>query len=164
MHDIVKLVDGLMTCTREGKKNSLHICHWAHKGPLLYGTCSRWHLLKITKNGCGNYFLTFEHLLRVQPALSVMVISDDWDDLNIDRDCSNAVKKIVHDKHFWSQAWCVLQFSKPIYNMIQFVDSDKLTTGKLYEQRDSMLWKIRTMWRFTQQAWWCREEKLDKWE
>jgi hypothetical protein len=68
-----------------------------------------------------------------------MVMSDAWDELSNDREGANAVKETVLDSQFWSQVRYVLQFTKPIYHMIKFADSDWLIIGEVYEQMDSML-------------------------
>jgi hypothetical protein len=56
-----------------------------------------------------------------------MVVSDLWEQLRIhntsDRDSAFAMQATILDPHFWSQVKYVLQFTKPIYNMIQFADS-----------------------------------------
>jgi hypothetical protein len=124
MHDIVKHkdVDGLMTCTREGR-NSSNLSPGIQGSITFMALTLGCKLLKIAKTRFGSYFLTFRCLLRVRQALGAMVMSDDWDDLSTDRDGANAVKETVLDSHFWSQVRYVLQFSKPIYNMIWFADS-----------------------------------------
>jgi hypothetical protein len=81
-------------------------------------------LLKLAKTRFGSYFLNFKPLLRVRQGLGAMVMSDEWDDINTDRDGMDAVKHTVLDSHFWTQVKYILQFTKPIYNMIRFADSD----------------------------------------
>ena len=49
----------------------------------------------------------------------------------------------ILDGHFWSQVRYVLQFTKPIYNMVWFVDIDKPVIREVYEQMDSMLGHIK---------------------
>ena len=60
-----------------------------------------------------------------------------------DRHDFQEVENTVLDGHFWSQGRYVLQFTKPIYNMIWFADTDKLMIGEVYEQMDSMLCHIK---------------------
>jgi hypothetical protein len=43
------------------------------------------------------------------------------------------------DGHFWQQVRYILQFTKPIYTMIRFADTDRPVIGEVYEQMDSML-------------------------
>jgi hypothetical protein len=72
-----------------------------------------------------------------------MVMSDEWDDISTDRDGMDAAKHTVLDSHFWTQVKFVLQFIKPIYNMIRFADSDQPVIGEVYEQMDNMLGQIK---------------------
>lgn len=53
------------------------------------------------------------------------------------------MENTVLDGHFWSQVRYVLQFIKPIYNMIRFADIDKSVIGEIYELMDSMLGHIK---------------------
>ena len=49
----------------------------------------------------------------------------------------------VLDAHFWAQVKYVLQFTKPVYNMICFADTNQPVIGEVYEQMDSMLSHIK---------------------
>ena len=49
----------------------------------------------------------------------------------------------VLDSQFWTSVKFVLQFTKPIYHMIRFADTDKPVIGEVYEQMDSMLGQIK---------------------
>ena len=72
-----------------------------------------------------------------------MVMSDEWDEISTDRDGMDAAKDTVLDSSFWTQVRYVLQFTKPIYNMIRFADSDQPVIGEVYEQMDTMLGLIK---------------------
>ena len=104
-----------------------------------YGTHSKLQLLKLAKTRFGSHFLTFRSLLRVRKALGAMVMSDERDALSIDREGMDATKDTVLDNYFWSQVKYVLQFTKPIYNILRFEDSDRSIIGEVYEQMDTML-------------------------
>ena len=78
-----------------------------------------------------------------------MVSSDSWKDLK-DKDAfaSNRhefqeVEDKMLDGQFWQQVRYVLQFTKPIYSTIQFVDTNQPLIGEVYEQMDSMLGQIK---------------------
>ena len=58
-------------------------------------------------------------------------------------DGMDAAKDTVLDSYFWTQVRYVLQFTKPIYNMIRFADSDQPVIGEVYEQMDTMLGLIK---------------------
>jgi hypothetical protein len=91
---------------------------------------SKLELLRIAKTRFTSYYLTFKHLLKVLDALDSMASSDSWKDLKYmatsayERSDFQEVEDIVLDDHFWQQVWYILQFTKPIYSMIQFVDTN----------------------------------------
>ena len=144
MHDIIKHKE----CTwindlyKRGKKLIKFITGHSRVNAF-YGTYSKLQLLKLAKTRFGSYFLTFRRLLRVRQALGAMVMSDEWDEISTDRDGMDAAKDTVLDSHFWAQVKFVLQFTKPIYNMIRFADSDRPIIGEVYEQMDNMLGQIK---------------------
>jgi hypothetical protein len=144
MHDIIKHKE----CTwindlyKRGKKLIKFITGHS-RVDAFYGTYSKLQLLKLAKTRFGSYFLTFRRLLRVRHALGAMVMSDEWDDISTDKDGMDAAKQTVLDSHFWTQVKYVLQFTKPIYNMIRFADSDRPVIGEVYEQMDNMLRQIK---------------------
>jgi len=53
------------------------------------------------------------------------------------------VEEAALDGKFWARVRQVLDFSKPIYHMIQFADIDKPVIGEVYEQMDTMLGQIK---------------------
>jgi hypothetical protein len=63
--------------------------------------------------------------------------------LSSDKEGAIAVKNTVLENQFWSEVRYVLQFTKPIYNMIKFSDSYRPIIGEVYEQMDSMLGMIK---------------------
>ena len=56
---------------------------------------------------------------------------------------SNVAKDTILDMYFWSQVKYVLQFTKPIYYMMKFADSDRPIIGEVYEKVDNMLGQIK---------------------
>jgi hypothetical protein len=88
--------------------------------------------------------------LKVREVLASMASSDSsWQDLKdrvtsaSERSDFQEVEDTVLDGHFWQLVRYILQFTKPIYSMIQFVDTDQLVIGEVYEQMDSMLGQIK---------------------
>ena len=79
----------------------------------------------------------------MRQALTNMVTAESWEEINTDRDGANAAKDTILDILFWSQVKYVLQFTKPIYYMIKFGDSDKPIIGEVYEKMDNMLGQIK---------------------
>ena len=106
-------------------------------------------LLKIANTRFASYYLTFKRLLKVREALASMVSSDSWQGLKdrvasaSDRHDFQDVEDTVLDGHFWTQVKYVLQFTKPVYSMIRFADTDQSMIGEVCEQMDSMLGQIK---------------------
>jgi hypothetical protein len=144
MHDIVKHREcGWINQLYKRGKQLIKFVTGHTRVNYFYNTHSRLQLLKIAKTRFASYYLTFRRLLKVRQALGAMVISDAWDELSSDREGANAVKETVLDSQFWSQVRFVLEFTKPIYYMIKFADSDRPIIGEVYEQMDSMLGQIK---------------------
>ena len=53
------------------------------------------------------------------------------------------VEEAALDGQFWTSVRQVLDFTKPIYHMIRFADTDKPMIGEVYEQMDTMLGEIK---------------------
>ena len=110
---------------------------------------SRLEVLKIPKTRFASYYLTFRRLLKVREALASMVSSDSWQGLKdrvasaSDRHDFQEVEKTVLDGQFLAHAKYVLQFTKLVYNMICFADTDQPMIGDVYVQMDSMLGQIK---------------------
>jgi hypothetical protein len=144
MHDIVKHKEcgWINQLYKRGKQVIKYIIGHTRVN-YFYNTYSRLQILKIAPTRFVSYYLTFRRLLKVRQALAGMVMSDEWDDLSSDKEGALAVKNTVLDSQFWTQVRYVLQFTKPIYNMIKFSDSDRPIIGEVYEQMDSMLGLIK---------------------
>jgi len=154
MHDIIKMKDHdyrwIGALYKRGKKMRRFITNhsMAH---FIFRNHSKLELLNIAKTRFARYYLTFRRLLKVREALASMASSDSWQDLK-DRVASASersdfqeveVEDTVLDGHFWQQVQYILQFTKPIYSMIQFADIDQLMIGEVYEQMDNMLGQIK---------------------
>jgi hypothetical protein len=140
MHDIVKHKEcgRIHELYKRGKKLIKFITGHTRVN-YFYGTYSKLQLLKLAKTRFSSYYLTFRRLVKVRQALTNMVTAESWEEINTDRDGANAAKDTILDILFWSQVKYVLQFTKPIYYMIKFGDSDKPIIGEVYEQMDNML-------------------------
>ena len=112
---------------------------------------SRLELLKIAKTRFGSYYLTFRRLLKVREALASMVSSDSWQGLKdraasaSDRHDFQEVEDTVLDGQFWAQVKYVLHFTKLVYNMLRFANTNQSVIGEVYEKMDSMLGHIKTL-------------------
>jgi hypothetical protein len=87
--------------------------------------------------------------LKVIEALASMASSDSWQYLKDKAKSASArndfqeVEDTVLVGHFWQQVKYILLFTKPIYNVIRFVDTEQSVIGEVYEQMDSMLGQIK---------------------
>jgi hypothetical protein len=87
--------------------------------------------------------------LKLREALASTVSSDSWKDLKdettsaSDKHEFQEVEDTVLDGQFWQHVRYILQFTKPIYTMIQFTDTDQSVNGEVYEQMDNMLGQIK---------------------
>jgi hypothetical protein len=144
MHDIVKHKEcgWINQLYKRGKQVIKYITGHTRVN-YFYSTYSKLQILKIAPTRFASYYLTFRRLLKVRQASAGMVMSDEWDDLSSDKEGALAVKNTVLDSQFWTQVRYVLQFTKPIYNMIKFSDLDRPIIGEVYEQMDSMLGLIK---------------------
>lgn len=152
MHDIIKMKEHdykwIGALYKKGKFMIRFITNHSNAHNI-FRSHSRLELLKIGKTRFGSYYLTFRRLVKVREALASMVSSETWHVLKeriataSDRHDFQEVENTVLDGHFWSQVRHVLQFTKPIYNMIRFADTDKAVIGEVYEQMDSMLGHIK---------------------
>ena len=74
-----------------------------------------------------------------------MVSSDSWQVLKdkatsaSERRDFQEVEDIVLDGQFWVSVKYVLQFTKPVYNMIRFADTNQPIIGEVYEPKDAIL-------------------------
>lgn len=144
MHDIVKHKEcgWINELYRRGKQLIKFITRHTRVN-YFYGTYSKLQLFKLAKTRFPSYYLTFRQLVKVRQALINMVCAETWDEINTDRDGANAAKDTILDMYFRSQVIYVLHFTKPIYYMIKFGDSDRPIIGEVYEQMDSMLGQIK---------------------
>ena len=114
----------------------------------IFHSHSKLELRKIAKTRFASYYLTFRHLLKVREALDSMASSDSWQDLKdratsaSERSGFQEVEDTVLDGDFWQQVRYILQFTKPIYIMIWFADTDRPVIREVYEKMDNVLGQI----------------------
>jgi hypothetical protein len=152
MHDIIKMKDHdyrwIGALYNRGKKMIRFITNhsMAH---YIFHSHSKLKLLKIAKARFASYYLTFRRLLKVREALASMASSDSWQNLKnmatsvSERSDFQEVEDTVLDGHFWQQVRYILQFTKPIYIMIRFADTNRPVIEEVYEQMDSILGQIK---------------------
>jgi len=152
LHDIVKnkneQYQWIGDLYKKGKKMIKFITNHSNTHGL-FRSHSRLELLKIARTRFGSYYLTFRRLLKVREGLASMVSSQNWQVLKeratnvADIAGFETVEEAALDGQFWTTVRQVLDFTKPIYNMIRFADTDKPVIGEVYEQMDTMLGEIK---------------------
>ena len=53
------------------------------------------------------------------------------------------VKDMILSDRWWDIVDCILEFTAPIYDMLQVADTDKLCHHLVYEMWDSMIEKVK---------------------
>ncbi|KAL5731797.1 hypothetical protein ACHQM5_004494 [Ranunculus cassubicifolius] len=115
----------------------------------MFDTSSRSDVDAVIKTRFGSHYVMLERIVRVKRHLINMVLSEEWGKIkkgwskqNTD---SDHVRKTVLDEDFWESAKFVLSFTKPIWLMIRFCDSDKSVIGVVYPKMRIMLEKIKAV-------------------
>lgn len=115
----------------------------------LFRSHSRLELLKIARTRFGSYYLNFKRLLKVRESLASMVSRPHRQVLNeratnaAEKQGFEQVEEAALDGMFWARVRQVLDFTKPVYHMIWFADTDKPVIGEVYEQMDTILRQIK---------------------
>ena len=77
--------------------------------------------------------------MKVRESLASMVSSPHWQVLKeratnaADKQGFEQVEETALDSQIWAHVWQVLEFTKTIYHMIRFVDTDKPVIEEVYE-------------------------------
>eukprot|EP00253_Pinus_taeda_P004520 PITA_04520 len=152
MHDVVKNKNAqykwIGDLYKKGKQMIKFITNHTNTHGL-FCSHSRLELLKIAKTRFGSYYLSFKRLLKVRESLAGMVSSPHWQGLKeratnaADKRGFELVEEAALDGQFWTSVRQVLDFTKPIYHMTWFADTDNPMIGEVYEQMDTMLGQIK---------------------
>ncbi|KAF9593373.1 hypothetical protein IFM89_022072 [Coptis chinensis] len=111
-------------------------------------------VIQVKKTRFGSHYIMLERVVRVKKHLISLVLSDEWEKIKKGRSKNikhEKVKKTILDDEFWEKAKLILSFTKPIWFMIRFCDSDKAVIGEVYQRMSDMLSEIK-------------EALLDHWE
>ena len=112
----------------------------------LFRSHLRLKMLKIAKTRISKYYLTFKRLLKVRESLTTMVSSPHWQVLKdkaakiVDRQGFEHVEETAFDPLFWACVREILNFTKPIYHIIHFSDTDKPVIGERFMSRWIACW------------------------
>ena len=73
-----------------------------------------------------------------------MVISEEWSSYRDDDiGKANFVKEKIVNDDWWEKVSYIIDFTRPIYDMIRYCDTDKLCLHLVYEMWDSMIEKVK---------------------
>ncbi|CAL5373759.1 unnamed protein product [Camellia sinensis] len=149
MKDIAKSEDSLLSFVDESYKKGKAIVKYIKNHSscqYLFKTFSALELLKAKKTRFGHNFIVLQRLVKVRPSLMSMALSKQWDYLrrsSSSPEQHDIVQQTIMDDDFWKKSKQVLKFTKHIYKMLRFSDSDKAVIGEVYEQMDTMLGNIK---------------------
>ncbi|XP_059076869.1 uncharacterized protein LOC131075043 [Cryptomeria japonica] len=108
----------------KGRKIQMFICNHHHT-QAIYRKFAKVELLKPINTCFASYFILLDHLCEVKGALCSPVVSDAWATWKQSTsDIAVEVRGMVLDQHFWADIKFVVDFIKPICEVIRFADSD----------------------------------------
>ena len=129
----------------KGRKIQMFICNHHHT-QAIYRKFAKVELLKPADTRFASYFILLDRLCEVKGALCSTVVSEAWTTWRQSTsDTAVEVRGMILDEHFWADVKFVVEFIKPICELIRFADSDKACLGEIYEAIDSMCEKVKTI-------------------
>ncbi|XP_057825358.2 uncharacterized protein LOC131037296 [Cryptomeria japonica] len=127
----------------KGRKIQMFICHHYHTQDI-HCKYAKVELLKPTDTHFASYFILLDCLCEVKGTLCSTVVSDAWATWKQSTlDIAVEVRAMVLDEHFWADVKFVVDFIKPICEVIRFADLDKACLGEVYEAIDSMRERVK---------------------
>ncbi|XP_056698299.1 uncharacterized protein [Spinacia oleracea] len=101
-------------------------------------------LLSVADTRFASIIVMLKRFKLIKRGLQAMVISDEWTSYREeDMGKANFVKdKIVNDD-WWDKLAYIVDFTKPIYDMIRLCDTDKPCLHLVYEMWDSMIEQVK---------------------
>ncbi|XP_018509953.2 uncharacterized protein LOC108869695 [Brassica rapa] len=102
-------------------------------------------LLAVADTRFASIIVMLKRLKLVKRGLEAMVISEEWSTYRED-DVGKAtfVKGKILSDDWWEQVSYIIDFTRPIYEMIRFCDTDKPCLHLVYEMWDSMIEKVKS--------------------
>jgi hypothetical protein len=103
-------------------------------------------LLSVAETRFASAIVMLKRMKLLQESLRFIVISRDWNDYKDDNPTgAQAVKDIVLNDLWWDKVDYILDFTRPIYDMLRLCDTDKPTLHLVYDAWDSMIETVRVV-------------------
>ncbi|XP_054781912.1 uncharacterized protein LOC129289127 [Prosopis cineraria] len=101
-------------------------------------------LLAIAETRFASTIVMLKRFKLIKTSLHTLVISEEWNAYR-DDDIGNAatMKDIILNDLWWEKVDYILFFTKPIYDMLRFADTDRPTLHLIYEMWDLMIEQIK---------------------
>ncbi|KAK9288101.1 hypothetical protein L1049_016548 [Liquidambar formosana] len=101
-------------------------------------------LLAVVETHFASVIIMLRRFKLIKHGLQAMVISDRWSSYRED-DVGKAgfVKEKFLNDIWWDKIEYILSFTGPIYDMLQYVDTDKPTLHLIYDMWDSMIENVK---------------------
>ncbi|KAL0690948.1 hypothetical protein Bca4012_090627 [Brassica carinata] len=101
-------------------------------------------LLAVADTRFASIIVMVKRLKLIKRGLEAMVISEEWSTYR-EADVGKAtfVKGMILSDEWWEKVSYIIYFTRPIYEMIRFCDTDKPSLHLIYEMWDSMIEKVK---------------------
>ena len=102
-------------------------------------------LLAVADTRFASIIVMLKRLKLIKRGLEAMAISEEWSTYRKeDVGKASFVKKKILSDDWWEQVSYIIDFTRPIYEMIRFCDTDKPCLHLVYEMWDSMIEKVKS--------------------
>ncbi|CAN6925853.1 unnamed protein product [Brassica oleracea] len=101
-------------------------------------------IIEIADTRFASIIVMVKRLKLIKRGLEAMVISEEWSTYR-EADVGKAtfVKGMILSDEWWENVSYIIYFTRPIYEMIRFCDTDKPSLHLIYEMWDSMIEKVK---------------------
>ncbi|CAM8898917.1 unnamed protein product [Rhodiola kirilowii] len=101
-------------------------------------------LLYVADTRFASIIVMLKRFKLIKQGLQAMVISEQWMTLREeDMGKANFVKEKIVNDDWWDRLAYIVNFTRPIYEMIRYCDTDKPCLHLVYEIWDSMIEKVK---------------------
>lgn len=101
-------------------------------------------LLSVADTRFASIVVMLKRIKLLKTALQSMVISEAWTTYREDhRGQASLVREIILNETWWDKVDYILDFTRPIYDMIRVCDTDKASLHLVYERWDTMMLKVK---------------------